>query len=167
MKRLTIIRHAKSSWNHAGLPDHERPLNKRGNKAAPMIGEVLSEREFQPDVLISSTAVRALSTAREISQKIGYPPDAIISEPDIYMACTDELIGVISRINEDFGHAVLFGHNPGFENLVDELLRDGSVDRMPTCAVADLELSVDYWGEVSPSCARLIDYLYPRMFDRE
>ncbi len=164
MKHLTLIRHAKSSWDQSALPDHDRPLNARGQEAAPLIGSALAKNGFQPETLISSTAVRAITTARIIAEKIGFDPDAIVEDPDIYMASEGELIGVINRIDENINHAVLIGHNPGFENVTNALLRADSVERMPTCAVADLQLDVEHWGDAGENCASLLKHLYPRMF---
>ena len=171
MKHLTLIRHAKSSWSSPDLSDHDRPLNHRGEKSAPKIGRILAQREdFNPDFFLSSTAVRALTTARIIAEQTGFDPDEIQATDDIYLASSGELIRIINnQIPETATHAVLFGHNPGFEIVANTLLKPdktGSdpVDRMPTCSVARLSLDIDHWANATEHCATLIEFLYPKMF---
>ena len=162
MKELILVRHAKSSWDHPGLSDHERPLNGRGEKSAPLVGEALAERGVRPDVMISSTAVRAYTTAKVIAGKIGYPEEAIIQDEAIYLAGVSTLLRVIQGIDEGHESAALFGHNPGFHDLANTLLRVPSIDRMVTCAVVHMRLDVDHWGAVGAGEGELIEHLWPR-----
>ena len=100
MKNLLLIRHGKSSWNSPGLSDHDRPLNNRGEYDAPGIGAALAQRGVVPDVIYSSTAVRAFSTAKVIAANLGFSEDSIITDSDIYLASPGTLIRVIQQIDE-------------------------------------------------------------------
>src|SRR5262245_47292170 len=86
MKTLLVLRHAKSSWKHQGLTDHERPLNQRGKKEAPRVCEYLRAMGYVPDVIVSSTAQRAIDTARAVADACGLKPEQIIEEPQLYNA---------------------------------------------------------------------------------
>jgi len=162
MKELTLIRHAKSSWNHPGLDDHDRPLNKRGEKAAPLVGDALAERGLKPDVMLSSTAVRAYTTACTIAGRIGYPEEEILREEAIYLAGVPMLMHVVQGIDESHDSAFLFGHNPGFHDLANHLLRKAVIDRLVTCAVVRMRLDVDHWGAVGAGDGDLIEHLWPK-----
>ena len=167
MKELILIRHAKSSWDHPGLGDHDRPLNGRGEKAAPRVGSALAERGIDPDVMISSTAVRAYTTARIIAGELGYPEGEILRDEAIYLASVPTLMGVVQGIDEAYQSAILFGHNPGFHDLANTLLRNPVVERLVTCAVVRMQLDVEHWGAVGPGDGKLIEHLWPRMLADE
>ncbi len=164
MKSLTLIRHAKSSWSDMALSDHDRPLNGRGKRDAPMMGDVLEARGFEPDLMVTSTAVRARTTCEVIASAIGFPADKIIDESQIYHAGVSALMLVISQLDETVGSAVLFGHNPGFHDLVNTLVAGHPIDHYPTCAVAMMDLAIEHWAEVAEGCASLREYLIPKQF---
>lgn len=163
MKELTLIRHAKSSWSENALSDHDRPLNPRGERDAPKMGALLAERGFAPAAILSSTALRARTTAEIIARQIGRDPGEIVLVPEIYEASVSQLMTVVRNLDESLPSAVLFGHNPGFEDFANRLLPGSPVAHMPTCAVARLRLKIQFWGEVSESCGELIEFLYPKM----
>lgn len=163
MKNLLLIRHGKSSWNSPGLSDHDRPLNNRGEHDAPQIGAALGQRGVVPDVIYSSTAVRAFSTAKVIAGNLGFSEDSIITDPDIYLASPGTLIRVIQQIDESVETALIFGHNPGMHELALELSGGELIERFPTLSVARLELDVEYWGEIAPGGGLLLEHLYPKM----
>jgi len=164
MKRLTIIRHAKSDWADPSLRDHDRPLNARGQGAAPAVGEALASRGCRPDLIISSTAVRAATTARMIAEKIGYAGESIREDGELYHASVSDLQQAVASIDDTagIGHAMLFGHNPGMEDFLDHLIGGYANQRFVTCAVADLELDITHWGEVSAGCGKLLEFFTPR-----
>ncbi len=163
MKELFLIRHAKSSWNHPSLRDFDRPLNKRGEAAAPAMGEDLKERGILPDVIISSPAVRALTTAKIIARELGYPEENIQEEPAIYEASSQELIRVINGIDEAHQSAMLFGHNPGFHDVANALLSDEEyVEEMPTCAVVMIRFQDEHWGSIGTGDGELVFHTFPR-----
>ncbi len=161
MKRLTLVRHAKSSWSEAGLPDFERPLNERGKRDAPGMGTRLAAAGFRPDRLVSSPARRARATAKRIAREIGYPRQDIVLEPDLYGAAPDALLAVIHGLPGALEHVALVGHNPGLTELHNRLA-DVRIDNIPTTGVVQLELAIDDWNEVDEGCARLLAFDYPK-----
>jgi len=165
MKHLTIIRHAKSSWGDHTLADFDRPLNERGQRNALTMGKLLSGEGFSPELIISSPALRAITTAEIMAAETGYTSREILQEQRIYEANTRVLFEIIQGIPEHVGNAVLIGHNPGLENLVSQLLFKEDIGDLATCATAQLRLLPDHWSGVSSDTAELIAFRYPRMFD--
>lgn len=161
MLRLTLVRHAKSSWDDPGASDFERPLNDRGRRDAPVMALRVSTLRRLPDRLVSSPALRAISTARIFAKRLGVSEDDIVLEPRLYDASRKTLTEVLRSLPDDSRHAVLFGHNPGFSEL-SHWLAACPFGEMPTCAVAGFELQVAEWREVGPGCGRLARYLYPK-----
>lgn len=153
------MRHAKSSWDDSSLPDFERPLNERGKDAAPKMGRVLEQLADEPEKVISSPAKRAKQTAELVKSSGGFSVD-IDFDPRIYGASTSELIEVVSGVGDEFNTVLLFGHNPGFENLVRVLT--GEFETMPTAALAWIELDIDAWNETAPDCGTLIELVRPK-----
>ena len=117
MKKLLLLRHAKSSWQDASLTDFERPLNKRGLRAAPVIGKFMKERGLRPSLVLASPAQRARDTAK-LALEAGGIETLLRYEARIYEADVPTLIEVIRQIEETFDEVMLVGHNPGFEELL-------------------------------------------------
>lgn len=153
MKTLFINRHAKSSWKHDGLRDFDRPLNKRGHRDAPFMAQIFSEREKSVDAIVSSPANRAITTARQFAAAIGWLESRIQQHEAIYGASTTSLMDVISGFDNDWNRVIIFGHNPGFSYLVQEL--SGEYFEMPTCGIAKITFDVDSWVEVVGSVGNL------------
>ncbi|MGI9240333.1 MAG: SixA phosphatase family protein [Verrucomicrobiales bacterium] len=162
MKLLTVVRHAKSSWGDDSLPDHDRPLNNRGLRVAPLMGEVLASRIELPDLVLSSTALRARTTAGIIASKLGYADQEIVEDGQIYHASTAELLKVLREIDESHRSAIVFGHVPGVHQLSNTLCPDAGIQHFPTCAASLIELDIDYWGEIGENCGKLVDFLVPK-----
>ena len=160
-RNLTLVRHAKSSWDDTGLQDFERPLNKRGHKNAPMMGKRLAACGFQVDTIISSPAVRALTTASMLATEISFDPDKILRNHSMYAAGLGTLLEVVTSIDDRYRHAMLVGHNPGFTLLCNHLCGD-RIDNMPTCSIARLEFDTDTWKAVARQKGRMTDFDYPR-----
>ena len=147
MKTLMLLRHAKSSWKDESLDDHERPLNKRGKRAAPLMGRLLKKEALVPDLIISSTAVRARTTAEAVAESSGYAR-AVELDEELYLAPAGKLLDVAARIPGDTVRSLLLvAHNPGMEDLVAML--SGRSERFPTAALAVFDLSVDRWRDVA------------------
>ncbi|HSF17176.1 MAG TPA: histidine phosphatase family protein [Vicinamibacteria bacterium] len=147
MKTLMLLRHAKSSWKDETLDDHERPLNKRGKRAAPLMGRLLKKEALVPDLIISSTAVRARRTAEAVAESSGYTRGVELDE-GLYLAPAGKLLDVAARVPGDtVQRLLLVAHNPGMEDLVAML--SGASERFPTAALAVFELSVDRWPDVA------------------
>lgn len=165
MKHLTIIRHAKSSWASATATDFDRPLNARGHRAAPLIARHLHETvHLKPDYVLSSPALRAISTARIIAPVLGISESEIVQNQAIYNADLQTLVYAIHEIPNAYANAMLFGHMPGVAELVQFLT--GAVPRhYSTCGVAMLELHLDCWADANRSCGQLTTFLFPRMLD--
>lgn len=161
MKTLYLIRHAKSSWEDHILSDHDRPLSDRGRKDAPIIGDILKSQKVIPDLIISSTARRAIKTAKIFSSILEYPVENIVEDSTIYEATIQNLFKLINNIDDKFETVMLFGHNPGFTSLAN-LLGGKSIDNMPTSSSAKIELDVNSWKNIEINSGRLVGFEYPK-----
>jgi phosphohistidine phosphatase len=159
MKTLYILRHAKSNWDDPDLADFDRPLNHRGNSAAPFMGELMERRGLVPDVIFSSTAVRARETAELV--KTGAEWDSGITfEERIYEASPQTLVQVAAAIDDGFESAMIVGHNPGIEGFIRFLT--GKLERMPTAALAVIDLDVERWKQVEAGSGKLRKIIRPK-----
>jgi phosphohistidine phosphatase len=152
MKTLYILRHAKSSWSQPDLADFDRPLNERGNEAAPFMGELMATRGYHPSIIISSPAARARRTADLVKASGGLEADLLFDDR-IYEASPQSLRQVVSELDDRHSSAMLVGHNPGMEGFIRYL--SGDVEAMPTAALAILTLNIDSWKSVNDSCGTL------------
>ena len=148
MKTLLVLRHAKSSWNEPALDDHERPLNKRGRRDAPRIGELVREYGLIPDLVISSDAVRARLTAEAVAEAARYAGE-ILLDPHLYMACPADILSLLPTVRENLKTVMIVGHNPGLESLVEQLT--GERQDLPTAALAHIDLPIDQWRDLTRS----------------
>lgn len=155
VKNLYLLRHAKSSWTDHSLGDFERPLNKRGIQQAPQIAAKLAAKEILPEVIISSPATRAFSTATTMAVATGSEKSKIVSDQRIYEANIQTLMYLIQELDDDLQTVMLVGHNPGFSYLINTLSRQ-KVAPLPTCALIHLRLDVSHWSETHEECAELI-----------
>ena len=166
MKTLYLMRHAKSSWSFDELTDQERPLNDRGRDDAPRIGQALAKRNLDINLIVSSPAVRALSTAVLVARELKYPHDKIVVNPGIYQADLDTLLAIIRDLPDTAESVLLTGHNPTFTDVANYLLpNDGLTSEMPTAAVLCLHFKTDHWAEAGPANAEFYFYDYPRNVD--
>jgi len=161
VKDLILVRHAKSSWRDPSLDDHNRPLNKRGKRDAPEMGDRLARRGYDSDLLISSSAVRALETARTIAEKLDYPRSRIRVEKLLYLAGVDVLLEVICGVDAPVQTLMLFGHNPGFTDL-SNLLGPRDIFNMPTCGVLHLRFDTATWNEIGQVTGEEVLYDFPK-----
>ena len=161
-KILYIIRHAKSSWKNLPLNDFNRPLNKRGKSNAPLMGNILKDKNIVPDIIISSPAKRAKSTAKIIADKISFPKN-IIFYKDIYEADINNLHRIITKIDDENSISFLFGHNPSLNMLVESFVDFD--ENIPTCGVVGIEFDCDKWIDISQKNAKLILFDYPKKHD--
>lgn len=161
MKNLYLVRHAKSSWKYPDLSDFERPLNNRGKKDAPKMGHWLKKRKIHPDLIVSSPAIRASTTARVISEQIGYPVDQIEYQDLVYESGVSDLLKVIKSIDESVNSLMLFGHNPGITSLANTL-SESYVDNIPTCGIYALMLKIAKWKDLADKCAVLDFFQFPK-----
>ncbi|GEM_PF-24876 len=145
MKTLLVMRHAKSSWEDADISDHDRPLNKRGKKDAPMMGKLLKKQGILPDLIISSTAKRARDTVELFSEECGYHADVIWDE-SLYAAEPVAYIDALRHAPDEAGTVMVVGHNPGLEELVAMLTDEWA--RLPTAAMVEVSLDIPAWSEL-------------------
>lgn len=159
MKRLYLLRHAKSSWADPDLSDFDRPLNSRGRRAAPFMGSLMASRGLLPDLMLSSPALRAAETARLVKESAGagFP---ICFDERIYEASPQTLLHVLAELGDDIGAPMIVGHNPGIESLI--RLLTGRIESMPTAALAVIELKIDTWGETTANCGTLTEIIRPK-----
>ena len=146
MKYLTVIRHAKSSWDQPGVPDHDRVLNDRGRRAAPAVAAFLHRTYFgggggekllpSPDRLVSSTAMRAMTTAQIMRDTFGMTADRLLLDSKLYLASPQVILDAVRGFDEKWNHVCIFGHNPGLHEFADEILARASVPKMPPKARA-------------------------------
>lgn len=161
MKTLTIFRHAKSSWDSPELPDHDRPLNKRGERDAPAMGERLKDAGIRPSLIIGSPAIRAWQTARIVAKQIGYPIEFLHREPGLYHAGVNKLLDIISAQDDGFNSIMIVGHNPGLTDLANELV-PGVTTNIPTAGYIAVRVDSDTWDLRTRKSARLIRFDYPK-----
>ena len=149
MKTLLVLRHAKSSWNDTSLDDHERPLNTRGLRDAPRMGELVLEHRQTPDVILSSDAVRARLTAEAVAQAARYTGN-ILLDRRLYLASSRDILAVLRTVRETTaGTIMVVGHNPGMEELVAHLT--GEQQDLPTAALGQIGLPIDRWRDLTVS----------------
>ena len=161
MKTLYLVRHAKSSWDHPGLSDAERPLMEKGIRKSKRVIEALLEKKIVPDLMISSPAVRAIETARIFASGLGYPEEKIVVERNIYEGYYDHIFDIIYGTSNKVESLMLFGHNPTFSNLANLFVHPG-VEDMPTSAVVAISFDTDKWEDVPNSKSRLLFMLTPK-----
>ena len=164
MKKLILLRHAKSSWKHPGLADHDRPLNKRGRMAAPVIVHWLQSEGHLPDVILCSSSVRTRETVERMSEALPGLPEPV-TRRDLYHATPATILGAVrSRDAHDPGTLMIVAHEPGMGALARELAGDRAdrIDAFPTAAAAVFLLDVTRWRTTAPDKARLIDFAKPR-----
>jgi phosphohistidine phosphatase len=146
MKTLFLVRHAKSSRDDPSLPDRDRPLDRRGNQDAPKMGKRLAKRDLKPDLLVSSPALRALTTAQLIADEVGYKRKDIVVDDRLYASSPDDLLAVIRALDKKLDCVMLFGHNPEFTDLAHRL--SSEIIDMPAGAVAEFDFDTKAWSDV-------------------
>jgi len=158
LRQIIFGRHAKSSWAEVGQPDVERPLNERGMKDAPVMAERLSRAGFIPQVILSSSAVRALQTARAFASQFSIEVQVV---PSLYHAAPDAYLDALRMVSSDVQVAAVFGHNPGM-SYIGELIPPGQVHHVPTCGLMLAEGSWDDWSDLEWSMLRLTSFMTPK-----
>ncbi len=161
MKQLFIVRHAKSDWGDANLRDFDRPLNHRGHKNAPEMVSRLVEKSIKPDTIVSSPALRALTTAKYFASGWQIPAEQLSTNANIYEASVKTLLKVINDFNSGFDKVALFGHNPGLTDLLNYLTGE-YISNMPTCSVAIIEFPFEDWKLISGGTGNLVLFDYPK-----
>lgn len=169
-KTIILLRHAKSSWKHPGLDDHDRPLNKRGRAAAPVIGRWLLDHGYVPKIILCSTSTRT----RETVERLGLPTsESVAYQPDLYHASTGDLLESLRSCSDHFASVMIVGHQPGLSAFAEML--SGQVpphcaeafEHFPTAAAAVFKSSATSWKHLRSGQAEFIDFAKPRDLVRE
>jgi len=159
MKTVLLMRHAKSSWKHEDLKDIDRPLNKRGKRDAPKMGEKLAKKKKTPQLILCSNAKRARQTAKAVAKASGYD-GKIKRYSELYLAEPQAYIDALRQTPDELDSAMVIGHNPGLESLLQQL--SGRVETLSTSAIAFVDLPIDSWKEVSSDVdCSLLTVWYP------
>lgn len=161
MKKLFVVRHAKSSWDYPELSDFDRPLNKRGKNNAPEMGKRLALKGVLPELLISSPAKRAAATAKRIALEIGYNVNDIKKEPLFYHGSRKDIVSVIRSVEDDVNTLMIFGHNPDLTSLVNRL-SGSDIYNIPTCGVAEIDFDISSWKNIEEFSGSLSSFDYPK-----
>jgi len=159
MKKLYIIRHAKSSWKDLELDDFDRPLNKRGKLNAPFMGKKLKKKRVHPDIVIASPALRSRLTAEVIAKKVKYFKDIVYDE-ELYESSATMLCEALVKIEDKNNIAFLVGHSTGINLFVENYI--DFQDNIPTCGVVEIEFNCKSWKDISEQNAKLISFDYPK-----
>lgn len=172
MRRLLLLRHAKSSWDQTHLDDLSRPLSARGRRAAPLIGRHIDNRDLLPDLVLCSAAARARQTlelvAAEWDQAGGKTVD-VEMQASLYLASVGELMAALRRLDDRTQSVMIIGHNPGMAMLASQLVAKGDPRGMktmaakyPTAALAVIDLDIDGWTKLTPGSGYLQSFVRPK-----
>jgi len=161
LKILTIVRHAKSSWSDTSLGDAKRPLNHRGKRDAPMMGERIHDHGIRPSLIVSSPATRAWSTAKIIAEAINYPREFLQKEKSLYLASLDRILDVVVAQDNGFNNLMIVGHNPGLTDFVNFLV-PGLTNNLPTAGVVSVEIEQDDWSLYERPATKLLVHDWPK-----
>lgn len=154
------MRHAKSSWKDESLDDHDRPLNKRGKREAPRMGELLKEQKLVPDFILCSSARRARKTAECVAFAAGYRGETRITS-ELYMVPPARILEVLAVIPPNHASVLLIAHNPSLEELFERLTNQSR--GFSTASIARLQLEIETWDQVADNpAASLLDFWQPR-----
>jgi phosphohistidine phosphatase len=173
MKRITLLRHAKSGWDDPVARDFDRGLNPRGERAAVTIGQAAAREVLGIDAIVSSPAVRCTQTLDLFQPAAGLADMEPHWDRRVYLASSATLLDVMRENDESASHVILCGHNPGLEDLILDLvpddgtspLRDSVEEKFPTAALATIDCAVDAWADLKPRCGTLTRFIRPRDLD--
>lgn len=163
MKTLYLVRHAKSSWDNATLADFDRPLNKRGQKAAPFMAKLMHKNNVQTDLVISSPAHRALTTAEIFCDVLKYPMEKIEQRIEIYEGGVNHMLQLVRQIPDNYSTAMLFGHNPTLTSFAN-LISGQHLENIVTCGIVRIDLKSNSWQETAMDSGELVWYEYPKKY---
>lgn len=169
MKTILLLRHAKSAWGQPGLDDHDRPLNRRGERAAEAMAEHIVHNAPRPDLILCSTAVRTRQTLAPLVHRLATPAPPIALEKGLYLASEPELLVRLRAVPEEARTVLLIGHNEGIGELANALAGDGDPatlarlrEKFPTGTLAILRLGESPWQNLVPGAAELLAFVRPR-----
>ena len=161
MKTLYLLRHAKSSWDNPDLRDYDRPLNSRGKQDAPRMGTWLKDQGIIPDLILTSSAKRALATAQHFIKAMDIPDTVLQMDERLYLAAPDEMLSVIAEIDDNVEALFLVGHNPGLTDLANQL-SEARIDNLPTGGIFAVTFAIQKWSELKPHNGKFLFFQYPK-----
>jgi phosphohistidine phosphatase len=168
MKTLYLLRHAKSDWGNPGLDDHDRPLAARGERAAAVMGVHFAQQQYQPSLVLCSSARRTRQTLEALLPHLPGHPELLVEER-IYLASCGQLLARVQELDDGQSGVLLIGHNPGIADLAGTLAGSGEraslrrlAARFPTAASAVCEFDLERWRDLSPGSGRLLSYATPK-----
>jgi phosphohistidine phosphatase len=171
MRRLLLLRHAKSSWSEPGASDHDRPLNRRGQEAAPRIGAYLARHGLIPDRVLCSTARRARETWELVAAEAAAAPAPTFTE-HLYDASSRALIDVFRHAGAEANSLLVVGHNPGLQEVATALIASGDLEdrerlreKLPTGGLVVIDFAIEDWSKLHPRSGRLERFVVPRMLE--
>ena len=159
MKKLVLIRHAKSSWKDMSLTDFNRPLNGRGKSDGPLMASYLSNKFDNFDFLHSSSSVRTFETSKYFIKQIQF--GKILYDDNLYHCSSSSILEMIMNYSDDYQSAVIIAHNPGLTNLINNITSI-SLDNLPTTGIAEIEFNCNSWSKVSNENSNLVDLKFPK-----
>ena len=163
MKNLYLTRHAKSSWGNPGLADIDRPLNGRGKEAAPLMGKLIVDKGEKPELLISSPANRAFSTAKVFASAMGLHETDVLIKDTIYGAGVHQLLNLVQDVDDLYNSIMLFGHNPTFTSFCN-MLSGENIMNIVTCGVVRIDFEFSSWKNIDFNSGRMVYYEYPKKY---
>jgi phosphohistidine phosphatase len=171
MRRLLLLRHAKSSWSEPGASDRDRPLNRRGQEAAPRIGAYLARHRLIPDSVLCSTAKRARETWELVATEASAAPPPTFTER-LYDASSRALIDVLRHAGAEAKSLLVVGHNPGLQEVATALIASGDLEdrerlreKLPTGGLVVIDFAIEDWSKLHPRSGRLERFVVPRMLE--
>jgi phosphohistidine phosphatase len=174
MRMLSILRHAKSSWDDAALADFERPLASRGRDAAPLMGRHMRAIGIAPELVLCSPAVRTRETARLALKELGDHRAPVTYDGTIYEATADVLMSALRAVPRHVGHVLMIGHNPGLQTLILSLTGGrlegpyaAIADKLPTAALVVIELAIEDWARIGHGCGTVRHFATPRLLQAD
>jgi phosphohistidine phosphatase len=146
--RLTLVRHAKTEPGRHSQEDWDRALESRGQRDAPEMARRLKQYSPKPERILSSPAVRAITTATIMARELGVSAQKVQQDERLYLASPKDMLAVIRELGERARHLMVVGHNPGITEFADRISSERSVDNLPTCAVYSLQFEIAAWSEL-------------------
>lgn len=162
MLRLTLVRHAKTEPAAPGQEDWDRALEPRGQRDAPEMARRLKDEYGKPDRILTSPAIRAITTANLMSRVLGVPAAKITQDERLYLASPKVMLEVVNELGNSAKHLMVVGHNPGITEFADQLSGERSIDNMPTGAVYTLQFEIGHWNELVWATGVDADFDYPK-----
>lgn len=166
MKFLTLVRHAKSSWDNPDWTDLERPLNNRGIMDAPFMANIISQKTGKPDKIFSSPANRAFTTAVEYAKAFGIKESDVVIDEGIYNFGKRHILNIVQYLDDDISNVFFFGHNPDITSL-SSYLSGEFFDNVPTCGTVALQYDTEHWKDILDNKGGLLYFEYPKLYSKK